>query len=118
VMFSTSQSQSSAMDIMGSRAYQAARAGIEWAAYQIINNQNPANAATCAQTFPQGTLGGTLAPFTVTVTCPTPVPGDSINFVYSVTSVACNAPSAAGACPGTPSNSSYVERSITAKFGK
>ncbi|MGE5758654.1 MAG: hypothetical protein ACM3W8_07285, partial [Sideroxydans sp.] len=33
--FSTTQQQSAAMDVMGSRAYQAARAGVEWAAYNV-----------------------------------------------------------------------------------
>jgi len=32
VSFSTSQHQSAAMDVMGSRAYQAARGGIDWMA--------------------------------------------------------------------------------------
>jgi MSHA biogenesis protein MshP len=114
VTFSTSQSQSSAMDIMGSRAYQAARAGIEWAAYQVINNSTcPAGPTNLTS------LGGTLAPFTVTVTCATtsPIVGDSITSFYSVISVACNAPNA-GACPGTAGNSSYIERQISSKFGK
>lgn len=117
VTISTSQNQSSAMDVLGSRAYQAARAGVEYAAYYVINN------STCPP-LPLPTsppLGGTLAPFTVTVTCTStpvlPVGSDSITNTYFVTSVACNAPNA-GACPGTPGNSSYVERSVTSKFGK
>jgi MSHA biogenesis protein MshP len=112
VTISTSQNQSSAMDVMGSRAYQAARAGIEWAAYQVINNATPATPATCAQTFAQGTLGGTLAPFTVKVTCSSTSTTDSIYYIYSVTSLACNSPTC------TATNSSYIERSVTAKFGK
>ena len=119
VTFSTSQSQSSAMDVMGSRAYQAARAGIEWATYQIINNAAPATAANCNQTFTQGSLGGTLSPFAVTVTCSyvsSAVTGDPlINYIYAVSAVACTAPT----CPATTApNSSYVERSISSKLGK
>ncbi len=117
VTLSTSQNQSSAMDVMGSRAYQAARAGIEWAAYQIINNPTPSTAASCAQTFAQGSLGGTLSPFAVTVTCSkisSAVTGDSLNYFYYVSAVACTA----STCPGTPSDANYIERSISTKFGK
>ncbi len=67
VTISTTQQQSSAMDALGSRAYQAAKAGIEWSVYQITN---PAVGATCATlvqpTMPAGTQ---LSLFTVTVDC-------------------------------------------------
>jgi MSHA biogenesis protein MshP len=115
VTLSTSQNQSSAMDVMGSRAYQAARAGIEYAAYQIINNQTPTTAAGCGTTIPQGSLGGTLSPFSVTVNCSSFPSSDSlINFIYYVSAVACTA----AACPGIPTDANYVERSISTKFGR
>jgi MSHA biogenesis protein MshP len=38
VTLSTNQHQSDAMDVMGKRTYQAARAGIEWGAFQIIQS--------------------------------------------------------------------------------
>ena len=67
---------SSALDLQGSRAYQAARAGIEWGAYQVLQNTAGAFATTCnAATYAGSTsqslsgLGGTLSPFSVTVTC-------------------------------------------------
>jgi len=47
VTLSTSQHQSSAMDVMGSRAYQAARAGIDWGAYQVLVNPAAAFATAC-----------------------------------------------------------------------
>lgn len=119
VTLSTVQNQSSAMDVVGSRAYQAARAGIDWAAYQIVNNPTPATAATCANTFALGSLGGTLSPFTVTVTCIQtaingPANGDAIYWTYDVTATACTATT----CPSTPGASGYIERSISTKFGK
>jgi len=115
VSFSTTQQQSSAIDVMGSRAYQAARAGIEWAAYQIVNNPSSSTAATCSNTFAQGSLGGTLAPFSVNVTCTsTAITGDSFTYIYYVSSVACTA----ATCPGTPGNANYIERAISAKLGK
>jgi len=60
--FSTTQHQSAALDVMGSRAYQAARAGIEWAAYNVA--QSPASAAApaaCATAIPAGTYAVSVA---------------------------------------------------------
>lgn len=39
VTFFTAQQQSSAINVLGSRAYQAARAGIEWGTFQITQSQ-------------------------------------------------------------------------------
>ncbi len=62
--FSSNQNQTVAMDVMGSRAYQAARTGIEWGAYQVLRN-----GGACAPTQSLPALAGTLSGFTVTVTC-------------------------------------------------
>jgi MSHA biogenesis protein MshP len=70
------EQSSSALDMQGSRAYQAARAGIEWGAYQVLQNTAGAFATACnGATYAAPTsqnisgLGGTLSPFSVTVTC-------------------------------------------------
>jgi MSHA biogenesis protein MshP len=113
VTFSTTQHQSSAMDVMGSRAYQAARAGIEWAAHQVVNSPASAAAATgCATNFAAGSLGGTLAPFNVAVTCvPTSyIEGASTVWVYDVTSTASTG--------GVPGDQNYIERVIQVKMGR
>ncbi|MEI7841675.1 MAG: hypothetical protein WCI39_01480 [Gallionellaceae bacterium] len=110
--FSNVQHQSSAMDVLGSRAYQAARAGIEWAAFQVVNSASNAAAATnCATTFAQNSLGGTLAPFAVTVTCSAAshVEGVSTVWIYDVSSVA---------SAGTLGSNDYVERAISTKMGR
>ena len=117
VTFSTSQHQSAAMDVMGSRAYQAARAGVEWAAYQVVTS--PASAAApvgCANVFATGSLGGTLSPFAVSVTCAATsvVEGASTIWIYNVSAVACTA----AACPSAAPGANYVERSISVKLGK
>ena len=52
----------SAQDINGVRAYQAAQAGLEWGAYQVLV---PATASCAAST----TLPAAINDFTVTVTC-------------------------------------------------
>ncbi|TAN68825.1 MAG: hypothetical protein EPN17_08605 [Methylobacter sp.] len=83
---STTQQQSSAMDALGSRAYQAAKAGIEWGVYQIIKG-----GATCA-TFVQPTMptGTQLSSFTVTVDCSSTAwtEGAASLSVYQLTSTA------------------------------
>lgn len=112
VTLSTTQQQSSALDVLGSRAYQASRAGIEWAAYQVANSaSNAAAAAPCATNFAQGSLGGTLTPFAVAVNCSTAshVEGTSTIWIYDVSSVA---------KAGTLGDPDYVERAISVKMGK
>lgn len=117
VTFFVAQQQSSALDVMGSRAYQAARAGIEWAAYQV--SLTPASSVApvggCATSFTPGTataLGGTLAPFTVSVTCSTAsaVEGTSTIWIYDIASSAVSG--------GAPGNPDYVERVIRVKMGR
>jgi MSHA biogenesis protein MshP len=66
VSFSTTQNQGLAMDAMGSRAYQAASAGIEWAAYNIASNPGAAN-GTAFGPVSGNPLGGNLADFEVAV---------------------------------------------------
>lgn len=114
VTFFVAQQQSSALDVMGSRAYQAARAGVEWAAYQV--SQSPLNASApvgCATSFSPTALGGTLAPFSVSVTCGNPisaVEGASTIWVYDIVSSAVYG--------GAPGNTDYVERVISVKIGR
>ena len=73
VTLSTTQQQSAALDIMGSRAYQAAHTGIEWGAYQVVPGSALDFASSCrangssSQTI--SPLAGTLANCTVTVNC-------------------------------------------------
>ena len=104
VTLSTTQQQSSAMDVMGARAYQAARAGIEWGAYQVLRN-----AGACAATtpLPAGTFPGTLSGFTVIVACSRtqPVENGAIVNVYQITSTARQ---------GTALTAGFVERQISA----
>ena len=98
---------SSALDVQGSRAYQAARTGIEWAAWQVVQNPTPlCTAVPTTLDFPPGML----ASFTVIVSCAPSGPytdgADSVT-VYQVTSTA-----TAG------SGVDYVERQIQASFSK
>ena len=65
VSFSTVQHATSAQDLNGSRAYQAARAGMEWGAYHVMRTPT----FVCGGTTSLPALPGTLSPFTVTVQC-------------------------------------------------
>lgn len=107
---SSSQQLGSALDIQGARVYQAARAGIEWGAYSQLVGGGCAAATNFVPT------PATLSSFTVTVTCVATADANGGPTVYTLTSTACNVPSA-GACPNTASPGAfYVERRLTATF--
>lgn len=110
VTLSTTQQQSAALDVMGARAYQAARAGIEWGAYQVIQSGVAGGGfATACQTGgapPQpGALPGTLAGFNVNVGCSAAshVEGAATLWMYQLTSTATQ---------GAPAAPDYVERQM------
>lgn len=106
MFISTMQHQSSALDIQGVRAYQAARAGIEWGLFQRVRAAgNSGCFANTNITFPAGT---SLQAFTVTVSCASNLNSD-INALGAskvpsniqpaiITAVACNMPNGAGNC--------------------
>lgn len=109
--FSTTQHQSAALDVIGSRAYQAARAGVEWAAFNV-NQMTPGTQwMGCAPAQPVAVAGG-LSSFTVTVNCAAAshVEGASTIWIYDVSAVA-----QAG---GSAGNQDYVERDISVKLGR
>ena len=113
---STMQQTTSVQDMQGSHAYQAAKTGLEWGAYQVMNpeNINPSTGGVaryvCAGTptvLPA--FGGSLAKFTVTVGC------SSVDFdeggnkvrVYQLTSTASF---------GVAGSTSYIERRLSASI--
>jgi MSHA biogenesis protein MshP len=116
--------QGTALDVLGSRALQAARAGVEWNMY-IIQNREDTNPAAGPFTTPYpctipGTLNGltgALSDFTVIVTCTITLPGGANTEagntvrVYKIESVACNQPAAGPVCSG--GGPAYVERKLT-----
>jgi MSHA biogenesis protein MshP len=103
------QQASSQLDVQGARAYQAARAGIEWGLFRAkINN---ACAASTSFAMPDA---GNRSSFTVTVSCTTVAGpgGDAATAVRVITSTACNLPNS-GVCDGNPAASlDYVQRTI------
>jgi MSHA biogenesis protein MshP len=115
----TTQQAASAQDQLGARAYQAARAGIEWALY--VGLQTGGSPAVPATTLgcPRNQAGGetfamppltTLSSFTVTITCgaATTVGGTQH---FWIRSTACNEPN--GGCPNAINPSAdYVQRVV------
>lgn len=106
------QQSSATLDLQGSRAYQSARAGIEWGVYRALRDNSCAASASFS-------LAGELADFTVTVQClgtPYTEIDATVKNVYSIIATACNRP-AAGVCPGA-GGSFYVERQLQALVDK
>ncbi len=118
VTISTSQQQDSAMDAQGSRAYQAAKAGLEWGVYQftktntsVVNGITTSSTTCVGLTNPTMPTGTQLSTFTVTITCTaypiTPalpyIDGGATFCVYQLKSTATT---------GTPGTLSYFERQV------
>ena len=115
---SVRQQLGSAAEVESARAMQGARAGLEWAAFEVLRNPAPPAAAPPCFGSTSFVLPG-LASYTVTVNCTrTPSSGTvsdgatSLAF-YELVANACNAPSGS-ACPatGTP-QPTYVERQLS-----
>ncbi|GAB3544530.1 hypothetical protein GCM10027343_19810 [Noviherbaspirillum agri] len=82
---STTQHATSAQDVLGSRAYQAARAGIEWGVYRALGTPS-----VCASSAPLPGLADDLQQFSVVVECTetsTTEAGEAVK-VYRIVSVA------------------------------
>lgn len=103
---------SSALDVQGARAHQAARAGIEWAAWQVVDPQGLQPVPVPCPPSPSNvTLGGTLAAFTVNVTCTRMLVVDGAEqiAVYTLTSTATS---------GAPGSVDFVSRQVEASFAR
>lgn len=120
VRISTTQSAASAQDIQGARAYQAARAGIEWGVYQVLDPLNASVVAPTDAAWPNmpGCPGGVLAieGFSVAVSCNPAVPQDYLEAgnsrsirVYRLV---------ATASLGAVGAANYVERQIQVTVSK
>jgi MSHA biogenesis protein MshP len=124
------QQSSGQLDVLGVRAYQSARAGMEWGAWQVLdpNNNLPgfggtANPPPCASINLTG-LGGSLSSFTVTVTCSATInapttEGNRNVGAYQIIATACNQPVVGpGTCPNPTPTVGYVDRQVQATLSK
>lgn len=108
------QQLGSAAEIQAARARQGARAGLEWAAFQVLRNPAaPAAAPACfgATSFTVTGVSG----FTVTVRCTRTDATDGALALafYQLIANACNSPSS-GACPNTSTPATtYAESQLS-----
>jgi MSHA biogenesis protein MshP len=115
VSITGTQQLSFALDVQGTRSYQAARTGVEWAAFQSLDPNNTLPGDTLPSCPAPSTvlpaLGGTLAGFTVTVTCTetTTTEGNRNVRTYLIVSTAVS---------GTPGSATYMERQLQAVLSK
>lgn len=105
---STTSQAASAADFNSARAYQAARAGIEWGAYQVL--RVPAFATACNGAPQTSTLN--LGAFRATVTCTASAAitegASTTTRAYRIVSNGCNT----ATCPGAVS-ATYAERELS-----
>jgi len=102
VAVSTTQQTGQARDALGSRAYFAARAGVEWGIYQALRS------ASCTPTSTLPPLAGSAQGFTVQVACSASGPfdeGGASVMVYQLTATATR---------GTLGAIDHVERQVQA----
>lgn len=113
VSLSTTQQTDFAVDLEGSRAYHAARTGLDYGAYQAV-------APTGPQTCVAGTVNLALPStsfndFTSVSVKFTPSAAHdeagTLKTLCTITANACNQP-AAGACPNPAPGANYVEREL------
>ena len=114
------QQMSSQLDLQGARALQAARAGVEWGAYQVLRGANvppPVPPAPCFAATNLTFAGTSMSGFTTTVTCTRTPHSELTATVYmdQITAVACNQTP----CPNAaPTSADYIERQITTTIGQ
>ena len=110
VSFRVHQEITVTLDTLSTRAYAAARAGVEWAAFNSLRNTNCAASTSLA-------LGGTLGDYTVTVTCSRSAYNEGgvapVN-IDTISATACNS----ATCPQATPGPNYVERQITVMVGR
>lgn len=104
VSFSNTQQLNSAQDVQGSRAYWAARGGLEWGLARV--KVPPGSAALCVD--PMASPPTPLDGFTVTVSC---VPNTYTEGAATVTIMRLTATASSGGAVG---NVGFVERSVSA----
>ena len=114
-----SQQSAAVLDIMGGRADQAARSGLDWGLYQQLRAQPAASSVDCFAPSPVTfALPGdsSLANFSVTVSCTqgANLAGNTTNR-WTIAAVACNKPGPAG-CPNASPDPDYVQRRVEAQL--
>jgi len=114
----TVQQQTTTQDELAQRAYQAARAGMEWGTYQLLRQSGGAFTTACnggstTQTISFTAASGNLAGFSVRVTCTSfgsEIEGSATVTSYRIVARGCNQANCAAPTLGP----NYVERELQA----
>jgi MSHA biogenesis protein MshP len=108
VTFSNTQQLTAAQDLQGSRAYWAARAGLEWAIASVVATAPVAPAVTPAATCPTSPTTLSIESFSVLITCArqTYTEATAEVRIFQFKSVAVSA--------GSVGSIGYIERSVSA----
>lgn len=109
VSFSNTQQLTSAQDIQGTRAYWAARAGLEWAVGAIVASAPVSPAISPAATCPVSALPASIDGFALSITCDRQMYLEGTNSVYifQINAVA---------SIGTAGSIGRIERSVSASL--
>lgn len=112
VSLSSAQHVGSYLDVQGTLAYQAARAGAEVGIYRVRVGATCTGSETIA--MPANT---SLSTFTVTITCvPVAGPVEELNR-FVVRATACNQPAVpSGVCPNQNASVDYVQRVVEVRL--
>lgn len=115
------QQSGTTLDVLGGRAEQAARSGLEWGLYRQLRVPPAPPSVGCSVGMPATfalPADGALAGFSVTVRCEAGsgnAPGNTTNR-WRLTAVACNEPGDEG-CPNNDSpGPDYVQRQVQAEL--
>ncbi|KQQ40327.1 hypothetical protein ASF61_06035 [Duganella sp. Leaf126] len=119
VSLTTAQQGARVQDELGARAYQAARAGMEWALFTHLQGGGLSCASPMTFALP---AGSSLSTFTATVTCAA-APGygvsngatDPTANRLTITVTACNG-RPGEACPAPTNSADYIQRTIRAQL--
>ena len=105
VNLSVTQHVSSGLDVQGARAYQAARAGIEWGLYRSLRQ---ASCSAGPSSF--SPAGAGISGFTVTVSCAATTFSNATPpiTIHQIRSIACNQPTGGHCAAGGGTN--FVQR--------
>jgi MSHA biogenesis protein MshP len=116
VRLTVNQHATIGLDVLGARAYQAARAGVEYGLYQ----QRQTVGTTCSTvgsettTFAMPATATTLTGFAVTVVCTSTTDANGIVRVQ-IRATACNPPTGT-ACLSNSTSPDYVQRVIQVEY--
>jgi MSHA biogenesis protein MshP len=120
VSISSLQHLASAQDIQGARAYQAARAGIEWGLYQVLDPLNTTAVAPSSPSWPNlppcpaSPTALTVEGFAVAVTCSRSVIYNENGAVRSIAVYQIQSTASVGA----PGSLNSIERQLQATVSK